>query len=305
MSALLGGSAWLATGCGGDDDNGNGTTTTGGTGGMAGSSTANGGDGPSEGGEGGMPNSEGGMGGSSDGGMGGAAAGAGGAAAGAGGTPATDPCDDQTTYDLPSEVGSGFIHLDTIGPSEWEVVTDVDCDAVIDLDAGVSDAGAADSGSPPVDTDASVTMPDGGVMGDAGSGDGGVVVPECWIFDYPAADWGGVIFQSNALIGAANTGDGICIEEGATRITFMARSDRDGARIKFGSIREGLTTTEHWINITTEWAEYEAAIPVGDQYNLTANSGGVWNGFSAVAEAGDHPGGSRIWIKDMTWRAPE
>jgi hypothetical protein len=123
-------------------------------------------------------------------------------------------------------------------------------------------------------------------MGDAGSGDGGVVVPECWIFDYPAADWGGVIFQSNALIGAANTGDGICIEEGATRITFMARSDRDGARIKFGSIREGLTTTEHWINITTEWAEYEAAIP------RKASFGNSRLGFTSLIEhSPSKPGG--------------
>jgi hypothetical protein len=95
---------------------------------------------------------------------------------------------------------------------------------------------------------------------------------------------------------------GICIELGATKVTFQAKASRPDARIKFGAIREGLLQTEFFLNITTDWATYEVAIPPGEPYN-TYSSGamGVWNGFSVIVEPQDHPGGTYIFVKDAVW----
>jgi hypothetical protein len=116
-----------------------------------------------------------------------------------------------------------------------------------------------------------------------------------------------VIFQPGSMVPppgtAVQTTTGICIDTGATKIDFMARASRDQARIKFGSIRPGMGTTEFFLNVTTQWAPYEVTIPAGDPYNESASvSGGVWNGFSVVVEPADHTGGTTILVKDMTWK---
>jgi hypothetical protein len=100
------------------------------------------------------------------------------------------------------------------------------------------------------------------------------------------------------------TSTGVCIETGATKIDFMARASRTGgARIKFGSIREGMGATEFFITVTTQWAMYSVNIPAGEPYNEgAATTGGVWNGFSVVVEPQDHVGGTTIQVKDMTWK---
>ena len=101
---------------------------------------------------------------------------------------------------------------------------------------------------------------------------------------------------------AVQTTAGICIELGATGVEFWARANRDQARIKFGSIREGVGQTEILTNVTTQWAKYTVAIPANEPYNERAStSGGVWNGFSVVVEPGDHAGGTTIEVKDIVW----
>ena len=111
-----------------------------------------------------------------------------------------------------------------------------------------------------------------------------------------------MIFQPTDAMGPAIKG--VCIEQGATVIEFWARSSRDGARIKFGSIRPGVDTTEYWLNITTAWAKYTIAIPTAESYDTSSTdpAGGVWNGFSVVTEPGDHAGGSYILVKDVVWK---
>jgi hypothetical protein len=36
---------------------------------------------------------------------------------------------------------------------------------------------------------------------------------------------------------------------------------------------------------------------------MSTSMGGVWNGFSVVADPGDHAGGTYIFIKNVTWVA--
>jgi hypothetical protein len=128
--------------------------------------------------------------------------------------------------------------------------------------------------------------------------------PACYKFLYNpncpnGLCWGGVIFTQSA---GGMSDIGICIELGATKITFQAKASRPDARIKFGAIREGLFQTEFFLNITTDWATYEVTIPPGEPYN-TYSSGamGVWNGFSVIVEPQDHPGGTYIFVRDAVW----
>ena len=115
------------------------------------------------------------------------------------------------------------------------------------------------------------------------------------------ACWAGVIF------GASFTGPnepGVCLALGATAIHFKARASKDDARIKVGSIREGVSSTEFYINVTQTWASYTVSIPAGEDYDNEAQSvGGVWNGFSLVVEPQDHAGGTSLFVSDIVWAA--
>jgi len=193
-------------------------------------------------------------------------------------------------------------------------------------DGGVVDASStedalseASSDAPAADIAADSTAVESGsdiadVSADAGADvrmEGGAVeastdatAPACYEFLYNpncpnGLCWGGVIFTQSA---GGMSDIGICIELGATKITFQAKASRPDARIKFGAIREGLFQTEFFLNITTDWATYEVTIPPGEPYN-TYSSGamGVWNGFSVIVEPQDHPGGTYIFVKDAVW----
>ena len=194
-----------------------------------------------------------------------------------------------------------------------------------DGDAGAADGNAADAGTEDVVTERST---DGLPMDSAGSEasadisvgtDSGAdaeagadaveaaadaAAPSCYKFLYnPACPtglcWGGVVFTQSA---GGMADPGICIESGATKITFKARASRPEARIKFGAIREGLLQTEFFLNITTEWATYEVTIPAGEPYNsYSSGATGVWNGFSIIVEPQDHTDGTYIFVKDAVW----
>jgi hypothetical protein len=106
--------------------------------------------------------------------------------------------------------------------------------------------------------------------------------------------------------GLGATGDGICIEPGATMISFEAKADNDITDVKFGAIRPGPGATEHWLRLTSEWAEYTITIPLGEPYNSHTVTGGVWNGFSAVLEPNNQnteplPDVTPISIRNVTW----
>ncbi|HEY2730055.1 MAG TPA: hypothetical protein VGK52_08935 [Polyangia bacterium] len=184
------------------------------------------------------------------------------------------------------------------------------------LDAG-AEAPTAEAGG-----DAGDAGDDGGAgdavgvdgAGDAGS-DAQPAVPACYEFTYApdacvtanggvAASaigtcWSGVIFQ----VPAGQPGPGICIASGAMHVSFEARASREGAIIKFGSIGEGLNTTEFYTPITTNWSTYTTAIPATADYNSSASAGGVWNGFSVVAEPQAHVGGTYIFVRNIRWVA--
>jgi hypothetical protein len=182
-----------------------------------------------------------------------------------------------------------------------------------DLDAGTT--AEADAGAPPDDAATNDAQPDVSVGSDAGdsSADAGAAVdakgdgsaaPSCYEFLYNpncggGACWGGVIFVQSA---GGRADPGICIESGATTITFQAKASRPDARIKFGSIREGLNATEFFLNVTTDWATYQVSIPPGEPYNTySAGMTGVWNGFSVIVEPQDHPGGTYIFVRNAVW----
>lgn len=195
--------------------------------------------------------------------------------------------------------------------------SDPDADAGAGPDAGDAaevstspPADASDTGTT-ADTSAGTGGADGSTdarAGDAPAGDAPSDVPtappSCYEFAYnPACTtgtcWGGVIFTQSA---GGMADPGVCIEPDATKITFQAKASRPNARIKFGSIREGMGATEFFLNITTEWASYEVTIPPGEPYNsYSAGSLGVWNGFSVIVEPQDHPGGTYIFVKDAVW----
>jgi hypothetical protein len=181
-------------------------------------------------------------------------------------------------------------------------------------DAGATtgvEAGAGDASETGTVTDASADISvgaEGGTDGakEAAAGDAAsdAASPACYEFLYdPACNtgacWAGVIFTQSA---GGLLDPGVCIEPGATKITFKAKASRPNARIKFGSIREGMGTTEFYLNITTDWATYEVTIPAGEPYNsYSAGGEGVWNGFSVILEPQDHPGGTYVFVKDAVW----
>jgi hypothetical protein len=190
------------------------------------------------------------------------------------------------------------------GSDDLHEIANPDCDLLYtpasDAGAGAGDAGPSDGGVVVVDaslpmSDASVSDASAGPVSDAGGA-------ACIGFHYlPVGNWAGVIFQAND--GAAAGGAGICVEEGAQSITFMARADR-ATEVKFGSTGPGVGTSEFWIPITTTWEQYSIALPAA--YNTPED--GAWNLFSVVvvpaasAEA-NSAGEANIFVKDIQWSA--
>lgn len=208
-----------------------------------------------------------------------------------GGSTQTTPCDldEADVRPLPYDVSEDFDYVNEIpeGVSSARVVEDATCD-----DSGRNAGGAG------------------------GEGGAGGIEGSCYVFDYVPDDdedaetpstWGGVIVQSNEMDdGLGSTGEGICVEPGATSIRFEAKADNDITDVKFGAIRPGPGLTEHWIRLTSEWAEYTISIPPTEPYNASTETGGVWNGFSAVLEPNNQdtealPEVTRISIRNVTW----
>jgi hypothetical protein len=130
-------------------------------------------------------------------------------------------------------------------------------------------------------------------------------VDDCFAIHYapdPCADptgpcWAGVLFTPSFF-----GGPGVCIEPGAREVRFEARASREGARVKFGSIRAGMGTTEFFLTLSTTWAAYSVSIPDGEPYDAEpGGSIGVWNGFSIVVEPQDHVGGTDILVRKIVW----
>lgn len=334
--ALISTTSWLVA-CGSDSvdstgqpqDGGAGAKTTGssgaGGGGQAGSS---------------VTTAAGGSGGSAVGGSGGVAGGGG--AAGTPVVDAGPPvslCDGKTKKALPYNIISDYRAVAVIGTeATFSIAANPDCvtpypTPEAGTDAASTDGASADGAdetttlaldlSDATDaTTADVSASDASALdagtSDAAKSDAAVVdagppPPACYELHYnpdlceAATCWAGVIFQpgatSVAADAAAQTSAGICIEPGATKVEFMARANRNMARIKFGAIRAGMGITEFFLNVTTQWALYTIAIPANDPYNESATTtGGVWNGFSAVVEPADHAGGTIISIKDIVWK---
>jgi hypothetical protein len=113
--------------------------------------------------------------------------------------------------------------------------------------------------------------------------------------------WAAMIYQPGTMLPLPNVGiqttSGICIDAGATTITFRARASREGARIKFGSVSEGDAT---FIELTTMWATY--TIPIPPSYNESARlSGGVWNAFDVRFEPNENTVATTVQIAEVTW----
>ena len=214
-------------------------------------------------------------------------------------------CDGMPKKPLPYAIAADFPFLLVLNsPVSWSVAPGADCaqtvfpDVAPDIGAGAdaTDGGIIDASPPTVtscvafryDADDCVaslaSLSDGGV--------GGV--------DTVAACWAGVIFTPSP---EGISQEGICIASGATAIHFKARASRAGARVKFGSIRAGLGSTEFFIALTTAWADYTVSIPAGEDYDGESPVGGVWDGFSVVAEPEDHVGGTYIFVSDVVWAA--
>jgi hypothetical protein len=181
----------------------------------------------------------------------------------------------------------------------WKQIANPDCNGSFP-DAGPADAAA----------DASV---DASPVTDAAP-----PIPACWAFYYnpdncvnavnddggafggqPWVCWAGTFFKTTP---AGDAPAGICIADGATSVEFWARASRDQARVKIGSTAAGEGTYEFWFSITTTWAKY--SIPVLPGYRSSTTPYGVSIGFSIVVEPQDHPGGTYIYVKDMTWVGP-
>jgi hypothetical protein len=246
----------------------------------------------------------------------------------------TPDCSDNPTYppfttttsdggpDAGADAGSGG----DVDAGATDAATDAAVDggddaqtlALVDPDAG-DDGGVADAApdapeDAPADvpaTDASAT--DGGsdvvATSDAGD-DAGSSLPACYEFSYDpdgctGTCWAGVVFEVTDVQGPDPTTKGVCIAPGAINVEFWARSSKNNARVKFGSIGEGTNSTEFYENITTTWARYTVAIPgtySQGNYNTTSgNMQGVWNAFSVVVEQTDYAGGAYIEVKDIHW----
>jgi hypothetical protein len=187
-------------------------------------------------------------------------------------------------------------------------------------DGAVAEASTDDSATEAAAGDGAVTdagTPDVSIV-DASGGDGGAI-PACWGFYYNAdncvanaggACWAGVIFESVPLDEtAARQAPGVCIADGATTLTFEARAvNVTGAgtlTVKFGSEWPGEGTTEQVLTVTSSWVAYSIPIVAGYRCLSSQNAaGGVFNGFSAVVVAADHPGGMFLQVRNMVWNGP-
>ena len=223
---------------------------------------------------------------------------------GSGDTPPPAPrlCDGMALQPLPSAIANDFTSVLVLNsyPS-WSVIGQPDdCDQTVFPDLAAVDGGTdagTDAGSGP-DADVPVVAsctafkydPDACV---AANVDPTMLVAQCWA---------GVIFEATP---GGPSAPGICIAPGARAIHFKARASREGARVKFGSIRAALNETEFFIALTTTWADYTVSIPDGEDYDneTAAPFGGVWDGFSVVAEPQDHVGGTYIFVSDIVWAA--
>jgi hypothetical protein len=216
----------------------------------------------------------------------------------AGPPPASALCANMNRHGLPFDISNDFTARFVLQPQSFSVIDFPNCDQTFFPDAAPS---------PPPDFD-------GGIFVDPDAGAPLATVTGCSAFKYDpdacvAANggdpvtagpscWAGVIFTPTL---GGPLGPGVCIDRGAMTIHFKARASKDGARVKFGSIREGLGTTEFFLNLTRDWRSYTIMIPAGEDYDSTDPSGGVWNGFSVVLEDQDHAGGTYVLVADVIW----
>jgi hypothetical protein len=150
--------------------------------------------------------------------------------------------------------------------------------------------------------------PDAGPPSTQGSGEGGVDGgSSCFEFLYnPNCStppcWAGVIFAQSPF---AAVDPGVCVEPGAREIVFSARASRPNARLKAGMVGALATTgavTESYVDVSTEWQVYVIPMPAGLDYDkFTNNQNGVWNFFSVILEPEFHPGGTYVFLRDITW----
>jgi hypothetical protein len=206
----------------------------------------------------------------------------------AGTTDAADGGDDTLTLQLNDDAGDAAADGG---------VADAPVDVPVDAPAGdaVTDGALADKSDAPVNQAPAclefIYNPDPCVA--ANGGVATAAIGQCW---------SGVILQPTGnTVGQA--GPGICIGDNALKVTFEARANVAGAIIKFGSTREGMNSTEFYLTLTTEWATYSTAIPVGELYNTVSGGtpGGVWNGFSAVGEPQSNLGGTYLFVRNIKW----
>jgi hypothetical protein len=239
---------------------------------------------------------------------------------------------------LPYNISTDFNMAYAIGPGapNFQILTSLNCDATTFPpypDTGLLDASDITfDGSFP-------TLMDGGteVVSYA-------TPPSCYQFLYnPGCSavgmcWSGAVITNSAANAtpASPTGTtaGVCIQPGATMVTFMARASANGIAAKFGSTKaaqciaygypnftmldggdlmadpndpvaqqaECTGDTEFWLALTTSWAEYTVSLPANEPYNdEPMTTGGVWNAFSMVVEPELAVGGAYILVKDVTW----
>jgi hypothetical protein len=239
---------------------------------------------------------------------------------------------------LPYNISTDFDMAYVIGPGapNFQILTSLDCDATTFPpypDTGLLDASDSTfDGSFP-------TLMDGGteVVSYA-------TAPSCYQFLYnPGCSavgmcWSGAVITNSAANAtpASPTGTtaGVCIQPGATMVTFMARASANGIAAKFGSTKaaqclangypnfaaldggdlmadpndpvgqqtECAGDTEFWLGLTTSWAQYTVSLPANEPYNdEPMTTGGVWNAFSMVVEPELAVGGAYILVKDVTW----
>jgi hypothetical protein len=252
---------------------------------------------------------------------------------------ATSYCSGKPQKPLPYAIAGDFQTVFTIGPEKANLAilpSGADCDTTTYPpipNTGLGDAGADGA-------------PDGGYPA---LGDGGVQTvtypsaPSCYelLFDPSCTNgtqglcWAGAEFtNSAATAAAAKDGNvtpsaiGVCLAQGATVISFSARSSVDGSIVKFGSTRPGAClkvpitgadggppdpateqascpgATEFYIALTTSWQRYTISLAPGEPYNDEPNTGGgVWNGFSMVVEPAKFVGGAYLFVKDIVWGA--
>jgi hypothetical protein len=229
-----------------------------------------------------------------------------------GGVDAVDAAGDATA-DAPAEGGSTDGGATDASGDGSDAITSFALN--VDVDAG--DGGASDASGEAASE--AGTVSDGGadvVASNDGGSDGGVDAgppgPACYEFSYDpdgctgAACWAGVVFEVNDVQGPSADTKGVCIAHGAMDVQFWARASKNGANVKFGSIGEGIGTTEYYEILTTTWTRYFIAIgsTAQDSYDETAGDmQGVWNAFSVVVDPADYVGGAYIEVKDISWIA--